>query len=144
MRKVLVTGSSGLVGKATVKVFEEKGWKVIGIDNDMRSELFGTPKKEPEINIDIRNGVALERLFKLHKFDAIVHTAAQPSHDWSKKEPMIDFSINAIGTLNLLEATRMYRPKAVFVNVSTDKVYGENRKRKLVGITASPSMKTYQ
>ena len=126
MKKVLVTGSSGLVGSEAVKFFTEKGWDVVGIDNDGRAENLGTPKKNPELNIDIRTGPEVTMLFKTNKFDAIVHAAAQASHDWSKKNPIADFAANAWGTMNLLENTRLYCPKAVFVYVSTDKVYGEN------------------
>ena len=128
MKRVLITGSSGLVGSACVQFFTEKGWDVIGIDSDMRSYFFGTPAKYPENNIDIRDKVAIEELFENHKFDAIIHAAAQPSHDWAKKEPLTDFDVNARGTLILLEATRKFCPEAVFVHVSTDKVYGENMK----------------
>lgn len=127
--KLLVTGSSGLTGSEAVRFFREKGWEVIGIDSNMRSYFFGTPKKETENNIDVRNKVDIDELFEKHRFDAIIHTAAQPSHDWSSKEPLTDFDINARGTLILLEATRQYCPQAVFVHVSTDKVYGENMKR---------------
>lgn len=129
IKRLLVTGSTGLVGSEAVSFFREKGWEIIGIDNDMRSFLFGTPKKTPERNIDIRDEKTIDTLFKGYKFDAIIHTAAQPSHDWAKKEPLTDFDINARGTLILLEATRKYCPDAVFVHVSTDKVYGENMKR---------------
>ncbi len=134
-KKVCVTGSLGLLGKSTVQVFEEKGWTVIGIDSNIRSELFGTPKKETarvgEIEMDIRDEIAIENLFKTHKFDAVIHCAAQPSHDWAKNDPLKDFDINARGTLILLEATRKHCPDAVFVHVSTDKVYGENMKFEL-------------
>lgn len=123
---VLVTGSSGLVGSEAVKFFKEKGWDVFGIDNNMRAHLFGTPSQITEHDIDIRDAFAIETVFKNHTFDAIIHAAAQPSHDWAKREPLTDFDINARGTLILLEATRKYCPDAVFVHVSTDKVYGEN------------------
>lgn len=129
--KILVTGSSGLVGSECVSFFSEKGHEVIGLDANMRSYFFGTPAKEAQYNIDIRDVVSVEELFEKHKFDAIIHAAAQPSHDWAKKEPLTDFDINARGTLILLEATRKYCPEAVFVHVSTDKVYGENMNRSL-------------
>lgn len=125
-KKVLVTGSSGLVGSAAVELFVEKGCEVIGIDSNMRSYFFGTPKKETMRDMDIRNKVDIDDLFEEHTFDVIIHTAAQPSHDWAKNEPLTDFDINARGTLILLEATRQYCPEATFVYVSTDKVYGEN------------------
>ena len=131
--KLLVTGALGLTGTAVVKVFQEKGWEVIGIDNNMRSYFFGVEPREAEYNleIDIRDEKGIDNLFKEHKFDAIVHCAAQPSHDWAKKEPLTDFDINARGTLVLLEATRKHCPFATFVYVSTDKVYGENMTRDL-------------
>lgn len=124
--KILVTGSAGLVGSEAMKFFEEKGWEVFGIDNNMRSYLFGTPKQLTQHNIDIRDSISVENVFKNHQFDAILHAAAQPSHDWAKNDPLMDFDINARATLILLEATRKYCPEAVFVHISTDKVYGEN------------------
>ena len=129
MSKVLVSGSAGLVGSEAVSFFKEKGWEVVGVDNGMRSRFFGTPKKEGQYVIDIRDEKDIDRLFVMHHFDAIIHTAAQPSHDWAKKEPLTDFDCNARGTLILLEATRKHCPEAVFVHVSTDKVYGEGMKR---------------
>lgn len=126
IKTALVTGSTGLLGSACVSLFKEKEWKVVGLDNNTRATLLGTPKKEPQLDIDIRNWVDIEDLFKEIKFDAVIHCAAQASHDWSKTDPRADFSINAGGTLNLLEATRLYSPDAVFVYVSTDKVYGDN------------------
>jgi CDP-paratose 2-epimerase len=130
--KILVTGSNGLVGSEAVTFFEKKGWKVTGIDSNMRSYFFGVTQPKPQKNIDIRDEAKINKLLKTGKFDAIIHTAAQPSHDWAKKEPLTDFDINARGTLILLEATRKYCPKATFVYVSTDKVYGENMIRDLV------------
>lgn len=126
MNKVLITGSTGLVGSEAVDFFTEKGWEVFGIDNNMRSYFFGTPKKKSQYDIDIRDEKAINRLFKENLFDVIIHTAAQPSHDWAKKEPLTDFDINARATLILLEATRTYCPNATFIFCSTDKVYGEN------------------
>lgn len=127
--KILVSGSLGLTGSAVVKLFKEKEWEVVGIDSNVRAELFGTKKQKlnkEDRNIDIRDEKAINALFVTEKFDAIVHTAAQPSHDWAKNNPLMDFDINARGTLILLEATRKYCPNATFVYVSTDKVYGEN------------------
>ena len=128
IKTVLITGSLGLTGSEAMRFFEEKGWDVVGIDTNMRRYFFGTPEKldGKSLNIDIRDEGAINDLFRKRNFDAIVHTAAQPSHDWAKKEPLTDFDINARGTLILLEATRKYCPDAVFVYVSTDKVYGEN------------------
>lgn len=129
-KRILVTGSLGLVGSEAVDFFTEKDWEVVGIDANMRSYFFGVPKGQPQYEIDIRNEKAIDDLFATHHFDAILHTAAQPSHDWSKKEPLTDFDINARGTLLLLEATRKYCPRAVFVHISTDKVYGSAMIRK--------------
>lgn len=131
--KLLLTGSNGLTGKSVQSLFESKGWEVIGIDNNMRSYFFGVEEENRSLNIDIRDEKAINELCERHNFDAIIHTAAQPSHDWAKKEPLTDFDINARGTLILLEATRKYCPEAVFVHVSTDKVYGENMRSFLVG-----------
>lgn len=124
--KILITGSLGLVGSEAVSFFKEKGWDVVGIDNNMRSYFFGVQKQTPEYDIDIRDEKVIDTLFQEHKFDAIIHAAAQPSHDWSKQEPLTDFDVNARGTLILLQATRKHCPEAVFVHISTDKVYGEN------------------
>lgn len=123
--RMIVTGSSGLVGSESERYFTQKGWEVVGIDNNMRSYFFGVSKDDIK-EIDIRDEEAINDLFQKFKPDAIIHTAAQPSHDWAKKEPLTDFDVNARGTLILLEATRKYSPNAIFVFVSTDKVYGEN------------------
>lgn len=128
--KILVTGSLGLVGSACVELFKEKGWTVVGIDNNMRHKTLGTKEQDGEyLSVDIRDESAIDALFAKYKFDAIIHAAAQPSHDYSKTHILLDFYINTVGTLNLLEATRIHVPQAVFVHVSTDKVYGENMKR---------------
>jgi CDP-paratose 2-epimerase len=124
--KLLVTGSTGLVGSAAVTYFAAKDWEVVGIDNNGRSKFFGTPKREGAIDVDITDEGMVNWLFNEHKFDAIIHAAAQPSHDWAKDHVLEDFKVNALGTLHLLEATREFAPNAVFVHVSTDKVYGEN------------------
>jgi len=126
MSKICITGSLGLVGSEAVSFFKEKGWEVVGIDNNMRSHFFGVAKETPELEVDIRDEESINDLFKEHKFNAILHTAAQPSHDYSKDHVLEDFDINARGTLILLEATRKYCPDATFVHISTDKVYGEN------------------
>lgn len=126
--RILITGSLGLTGSEAVSFFKERGWDVIGVDNNMRSYFFDVEKSyglETQ-NIDIRDEKEVDYLFQTHKFDAILHTAAQPSHDWAKKEPLTDFDVNARATLVLLEATRKHCPEAVFVHISTDKVYGEN------------------
>ncbi len=126
--KLLVTGSTGLVGSACVELFTEKGWDVIGIDNNNRAATLGTPTKhiKAKYNIDFTKADAVFKLFSENKFDAIIHAGAQPSHDWSKDHVIEDFMTNAFGTVILLEATRMFCPEATFLYVSTDKVYGEN------------------
>lgn len=140
LKKLLVTGSAGLIGSESVKFFAKRGFKVYGIDNDMRAYFFGEEgstkwnlerlKKEVKnythFNVDIRDNKKVEEIFKENKFDLIIHTAAQPSHDWAAKEPLTDFSINATGTLILLENFRKYCPEAVFIFTSTNKVYGDN------------------
>lgn len=132
--KILITGGLGLVGSEAVKFFKDKGWEVVGIDSNIRHQLFGVPKRDlgETIDLDIRDRFLIDELFQEHKFDAILHTAAQPSHEYSQKDPLLDFHINATGTLHLLEATRKYCPEAVFVHISTDKVYGENMTRTVV------------
>jgi CDP-paratose 2-epimerase len=135
----LVTGSGGLIGSQTVKFLIEKGYNVVGVDNDMRSYFFG-PDGSTLANteslsetypnfisypIDIRSYESLEKLFIQTSFNIVVHTAAQPSHDWAAKEPLTDFSVNAVGTMNLLELTRLYSPAASFIFTSTNKVYGD-------------------
>ena len=129
MLKILVTGSTGLVGSEAVKFFTEKGHTVVGVDNNGRSYFFGTPKKTPQVHLDLRDSHAVFDLIQRGNFDVIVHAAAQPSHDWSKKEPITDFEVNTVATLYLLEAVRLFAPNAIFVHCSTDKVYGENMKR---------------
>lgn len=125
--KLLVTGSLGLVGSACVETFAAKGWDVTGIDNNGRAQFFGTEDKRGAMPVDIRNEAAVNKLFTTGLFfDAIIHTAGQPSHDYATDHVLEDFHVNATGTLHLLEATRKYCPEAVFVHVSTDKVYGEN------------------
>lgn len=137
----IITGSAGLIGSEAVEFFAEKGMNIVGIDNDMRKYFFGdeastkwNKERLEKIvsgynhrDIDIRDVDALEKLFSEYGSDIklIIHTAAQPSHDWAAKEPFTDFSINANGTLNLLEMTRRHCPKAVFVFTSTNKVYGD-------------------
>ena len=139
-KKVLVTGSAGLIGSESVRFFISQGFDVIGIDNDLRKYFFGKEASTKwnkkllqknfqnyyHLNFDIRNQKKIESVFKDNKFSLIIHTAAQPSHDWAAKEPITDFSINALGTHILLEAFRKYCPEAVFIFTSTNKVYGDN------------------
>lgn len=133
MKKILVTGSTGLLGSEAVKYFAEKGWEVVGIDANKRAAFFDTPDKTPEFLLDIRDKFKIDNLFEDHgPFDAIIHCAAQPSHDYSKDHVLEDFHTNATGTLNLLEAARELSPKAVFVQVSTDKTYGWGMRKKVL------------
>lgn len=136
----LITGSAGLIGSEAVKFFAERDFEIIGIDNNFRAYYFGKdagtewnrrlleaefPKQYTHYSIDIRDYQTLENIFKSNKFDLVIHTAAQPSHDWAAKEPLTDFSVNAVGTSNMLELTRLYSPEAVFIFTSTNKVYGD-------------------
>ena len=141
MEIALITGSAGLIGAESVRFFSEKGFKIIGIDNNMRRVFFGEEastewsrkKLESEIknyvhySEDIRDSTAMEAIFGRYNRDIklIIHNAAQPSHDWAAKDPFTDFTVNANGTLVLLEMTRKYCPDAVFIFMSTNKVYGD-------------------
>lgn len=141
MSVALITGSAGLIGSAAVRFFANLGMDVVGIDNNMREAFFGEEAStawnrevlEQELRnyehyaVDIREYEALEELFQKYgsDIDLIIHTAAQPSHDWAAKDPFTDFSVNANGTLNLLEATRQFCPEAAFIFTSTNKVYGD-------------------
>ncbi|MEY2503964.1 MAG: CDP-paratose 2-epimerase [Verrucomicrobiota bacterium] len=145
MRKIIVTGSAGLIGSETVKHFAAEDYGVIGIDNDMRSRFFGaeasTQKTRDRLvetvrdyqhhDLDIRDANGVRELFRQHRGDiaGVVHTAAQPSHDWAARDPQTDFGVNANGTLNLLEAAREVCPEAPFVFTSTNKVYGDSPNR---------------
>ena len=132
MKTILITGSVGLVGSACVKLFKNKGWDVIGIDNNARSKNLGTPSKNIELELDFTQPQQVFDLFQAHTFDAIIHAGGQASHDWSNDHVLEDFVTNAMGTVHLLEATRQFCPNAVFVYVSTDKVYGENMDNQLL------------
>ena len=135
----LVTGSSGLIGSEAVEYFDRKGYRVVGVDNNMRRVFFGaagdttwnlerlkksTSRFEPR-DVDIRDRERVFALLREMRFDAILHCAAQPSHDKAKEIPLVDFEVNAVGTANLLEATRQFCPEAGFVFLSTNKVYGD-------------------
>jgi CDP-paratose 2-epimerase len=142
----IVTGSTGLIGSEAAGHFGGLGLDVVGIDNDMRSVFFGpeastawTRQRLEETlgsgyrhqHLDVRDRDAIDRLFRMYgaAIELVVHTAAQPSHDWAAKEPFTDFDINAAGTLNLLEATRLSAPEAPFIFTSTNKVYGDTPNR---------------
>jgi CDP-paratose 2-epimerase len=145
MSIAIVTGSAGLVGAETVRLLAAEGLEIIGIDNDMRAVFFGpgastaaagrelqrTVKAYRHVAADIRSMEAIEPLFAEHagSIAAIVHTAGQPSHDWAARDPHMDFSVNANGTLNLLELTRRHCPEVPFVFTSTNKVYGDTPNR---------------
>ncbi|MGP1273233.1 MAG: NAD-dependent epimerase/dehydratase family protein [Phycisphaerales bacterium] len=137
--RVLVTGSSGLIGSEAVTFFDRLGFQISGVDNNMRADFFG-PKGDTLGNLarlqaqcknftsysqDIRDRKGVEELFAKIKPELIIHAAAQPSHDLAASRPFDDFDVNAVGTLNLLEATRRRCPEAVFIHVSTNKVYGD-------------------
>lgn len=142
MSTVLITGSAGLIGSESVHFFARLGFNVIGVDNNLRAYFFGDSAstiwnrdllkdkygdRYHHYDIDIRDRAAIENLFKEYSSDIslIIHTAAQPSHDWAANDPHTDFTVNANGTLVLLEATRQYCPNAVFIFTSTNKVYGD-------------------
>ncbi len=141
MNIALITGSSGLIGSEAAAYFADQGFHIAGIDNDMRKYFFGREastawnkellqqriKNYRHYDLDIRNQEGLERIFAQYNKDIqlIIHTAAQPSHDWAAREPLTDFTVNANGTLNLLELTRRHCPEAVFIFTSTNKVYGD-------------------
>ena len=142
MRKAIVTGSGGLIGSESAERLAKSDHHVIGIENDTRAVLFGAEAStshvtarltaemdssfEP-VDLDIRDSDGIDRIFSQHgkEIDLVIHTAAQPSHDWAASDPQADFTINANGTLNLLEATRNHCPDATFVFTSTNKVYGD-------------------
>ena len=138
-RKLLVTGSSGLIGSEVTTFFCEAGWRVFGIDNNMRADFFGAQgdtrwnrgrleklySNYTHCELDIRDRAAVLKLMTELKPDATVHTAAQPSHDLAASRPWDDFDVNAVGTLNLLESARRVCPESPFVHMSTNKVYGD-------------------
>lgn len=138
-KTILVTGSSGLIGSEAVGHFDRQGHRVIGVDNNMRREFFGpagdtlwnlgrlknSTKRFTHVDLDIRDRRGLEDLFRSNRFDLIIHCAAQPSHDKACEIALLDFEVNALGTVNLLEATRQHSPEAVFLFMSTNKVYGD-------------------
>ncbi len=139
MKKLLVTGSSGLIGSEIVRNFDAKGYQTIGVDNNMRADFFGkngdtrwNQKKLLEecrnfshYELDIRDRSAVLKMMEEIKPDYIAHTAAQPSHDLAASRPFDDFDVNAVGTINMLEAARQHVPEAPFAHLSTNKVYGD-------------------
>ncbi|NEO85871.1 MAG: NAD-dependent epimerase/dehydratase family protein [Spirulina sp. SIO3F2] len=146
MAVAIITGSAGLIGSEATRFFAQQGLEIVGIDNDMRQVFFGAEasttwnrnRLEQDLgasyvhkDIDIRDREAIEALFEHYGKDIklIIHTAAQPSHDWAARDPHMDFTVNANGTLNLLQATRTYCPEAPFIFTSTNKVYGDTPNR---------------
>jgi CDP-paratose 2-epimerase len=142
MSTVIVTGSGGLIGSESVAHFACAGYSVIGLENDMRAQFFGPEASTSpttrrlrsdfegsfrSLEVDIRDRSAVEKAFAEagSELELVIHTAAQPSHDWAASDPHTDFSVNALGTLNLLEATRTHAPAATFIFCSTNKVYGD-------------------
>lgn len=140
--KAIVTGSGGLIGSESVRHFVQLGFDVIGVENDLRAYFFGASASTQPVtdrllselseftseDVDIRDRESVERIFSTHgrSIELIVHAAAQPSHDWAAREPHTDFGVNALGTLNLLEAARQHCPEATFIFTSTNKVYGDH------------------
>jgi CDP-paratose 2-epimerase len=137
--KIVITGSSGLIGSAAVEYYDRRGHETHGLDNNMRKVFFGekgdtawnlarlknATRRFTHHQTDIRDLDEVEALFRSAKFDMVIHCAAQPSHDKAAEIPILDFEINANGTLNMLEATRRHCPDAVFIHMSTNKVYGD-------------------
>jgi CDP-paratose 2-epimerase len=146
MTVAVITGSAGLIGSAAARHFSRIGLEIVGIDNDQRSVFFGSEastrwnrdRLQSELGdsyvhyeTDIRDRAAVFSIMSSYRHDVslVIHAAAQPSHDWAAKEPLTDFDINAVGTANMLEATRLYAPEAVFIFTSTNKVYGDTPNR---------------
>lgn len=142
MSVVIITGSAGLIGSESVAYFAERGHEIVGIDNDFRQRFFGSdastewnrrsleqrfPKQYTHVSADVRDADEMNEMFSQYgsRIALIVHTAAQPSHDWAATDPFMDFTVNANGTLSVLEAARKNCPEAVFIFTSTNKVYGD-------------------
>ncbi|MEA2445539.1 MAG: CDP-paratose 2-epimerase, partial [Thermoleophilales bacterium] len=141
MPTAIVTGSGGLVGSEAAQHFVERGFDVIGVENDMRARFFGPSASTAHVterlldsldgfrvaDLDIRDTDGVDRLVRENAadLDLVIHAAAQPSHDWAASDPHTDFAVNATGTLNLLQAVREHRPDATFIHMSTNKVYGD-------------------
>lgn len=146
MSTAIVTGSAGLIGSEAVRALAARGHRVVGIDNGMREYFFGADGATAwnverlrdelgdayvHVDSDIRDSAIIDGIISEHADDlvAVIHTAAQPSHDWAAREPLVDFGVNAVGTLNLLEAVRRHTPETPFVFMSTNKVYGDTPNR---------------
>jgi CDP-paratose 2-epimerase len=145
MSVVLVTGSAGLIGSETTRHFAALGYDIVGVDNDMRRVFFGdeastaasrqdlerTVPSYTHFAVDLRDRDGMDALFARYgeAIEVVVHTASQPSHDWAAREPFVDFDINAVGTLNTLEAARRHCPATTFIFTSTNKVYGDTPNR---------------
>ena len=142
MSVVVVTGSAGLIGSESVAYFAERGHEVAGVDNDFRQRFFGPdastdwnrralearfPRQYLHVDADVRDAAAMDALFARYgrRIALVIHAAAQPSHDWAATDPQTDFTVNANGTLCVLEAARKHAPEAVFIFTSTNKVYGD-------------------
>jgi CDP-paratose 2-epimerase len=142
MPTAIITGSGGLIGSESVRHFVEAGYDIVGLENDMRARFFGSdastahtttalieryPSEFRSLELDIRDTDGVAKVFaeRAGAIELVIHTAAQPSHDWAASDPQTDFGVNANGTLNLLEATRNHAPGATFVFCSTNKVYGD-------------------
>src|ERR1700709_2173526 len=153
MPVAIITGSGGLIGSESVRHFVELGFDVIGLENDMRARFFGSDASTAHttqslverygeefrsLELDIRDADGVSRVFaeRASEIELVIHTAAQPSHDWAASDPQTDFAVNANGTLNLLEAARAHCPTAPFIFCSTNKVYGDTPNRR-------PVVKTY-
>lgn len=146
MSIVIITGSAGLIGSEATTFFAKQGFEVVGIDNDLRRVFFGEEAsttwnrqrleqslkdKYTHIEADIRDSETINKIFEKYgsNISLVIHTAAQPSHDWAARDPTMDFTVNANGTLNLLEATRHHAPESPFIFTSTNKVYGDTPNR---------------
>ena len=145
MSIALITGSAGLIGAESARFFSDKGLTIVGIDNDMRQRFFGADAstrwsremletslaRYRHVDADIRDESAIQKVFSTYGRDIalVIHAAAQPSHDWAARDPVVDFTVNANGTLTLLQATRQYCPDAPFIVCSTNKVYGDTPNR---------------
>lgn len=141
MKTIIITGAGGLIGGEACRFWHSKGFNVVGVDNDMRSYFFGkeastranlekeqeTLKNFQNYAVDIRDIKSLDEIFNKYsgEITGVIHTAAQPSHDWAAREPLTDFGVNALGTLNMLEMTRKYAMDVPFIFTSTNKVYGD-------------------